>query len=196
MCAADGRGGDPRRLGGGRRHRDRRGRRPRSLPRDGRAVPARELHAGAGRGPGRHPVRRRTSKLSARCPGPPRAPTGRLTPSRDLAGDGPACLRRCELLMARRRRRSTPTRRREPRSTCRPRPRASGVSRTPRSCPGAEPWRTIVHGIGIGEQVVGALLLLVILVLVLAQVAQRYVPGVASRGPARSLGWRWCGRRS
>ena len=43
--------------------------------------------------------------------------------------------------------------------------------------PRREPWRTIVHGIGIGEQVVGALLMLAILVLVLSQVAQRYVPG-------------------
>ena len=67
-----------------------------------------------------------------------------------------------------------------------------GGESNPELLPRREPWRTIVHGIGIGEQVVGALLMLVVLVLVLAQVAQRYVPG-RSRGPVRWLGWRWCG---
>jgi TRAP-type C4-dicarboxylate transport system permease small subunit len=52
-----------------------------------------------------------------------------------------------------------------------------GGESNPELLPRREPWRTIVHGIGIGEQVVGALLMLVVLVLVLAQVAQRYVPG-------------------
>ncbi len=56
-------------------------------------------------------------------------------------------------------------------------------SSNPELLPVREPWRRIVHGIGIGEQIVGALLMLMILVLVLAQVAQRYVPGA----------WPWTG---
>ncbi len=52
-----------------------------------------------------------------------------------------------------------------------------GGETNPELLPRREPWRTIVHGIGIGEQVVGSVLMLVVLVLVLAQVAQRYVPG-------------------
>ena len=49
----------------------------------------------------------------------------------------------------------------------------------PEILPGREPWRSIVHGIGIVEQAVGALLILVILVLVVSLVAQRYLPGVS-----------------
>jgi TRAP-type C4-dicarboxylate transport system permease small subunit len=49
--------------------------------------------------------------------------------------------------------------------------------------PAREPWRTIFRGLGVLEQLVGAVLLAVILVLVLAQVAQRYLPGA----------WPWTG---
>jgi TRAP-type C4-dicarboxylate transport system permease small subunit len=52
-----------------------------------------------------------------------------------------------------------------------------GGESNPETLPRAEPWRTIIHGIGVVEQVIGALLLLLILVLVVALVAQRYVPG-------------------
>ena len=53
-----------------------------------------------------------------------------------------------------------------------------GGETNPEILPEREPWRAIVHGIGIVEQVVGALLLGVILILVVALVAQRYLPGV------------------
>jgi len=53
-----------------------------------------------------------------------------------------------------------------------------GGESNPEVLPTHEPWRTIVHGIGVIEQVIGALLLAVILVLVVALVAQRYLPGV------------------
>lgn len=53
-----------------------------------------------------------------------------------------------------------------------------GGESNPEILPAREPWRSIVHGIGVIEQVIGALLLLVILVLVVALVAQRYLPGV------------------
>jgi TRAP-type C4-dicarboxylate transport system permease small subunit len=49
--------------------------------------------------------------------------------------------------------------------------------------PTSEPLRTIFRAIGVAEQVVGSLLLLLILILVLSQVAQRYVPGT----------WPWTG---
>ncbi len=49
--------------------------------------------------------------------------------------------------------------------------------------PSREPFRTIFRTLALIEQVVGSLLLIVILVLVLAQVAQRYVPGA----------WPWTG---
>ena len=52
-----------------------------------------------------------------------------------------------------------------------------GGETNPELLPRREPWRTIFHGIGIGEQVVGSLLMFAILVLVLSQVAQRYLPG-------------------
>lgn len=53
----------------------------------------------------------------------------------------------------------------------------------PELLPQKEPWRTIFRAIGVAEQVIGALLLVVILILVLAQVGQRYVPGA----------WPWTG---
>lgn len=49
----------------------------------------------------------------------------------------------------------------------------------PEILPGREPWRSIVHGIGIVEQAVGAFFILVILILVVSLVAQRYLPGVS-----------------
>lgn len=52
-----------------------------------------------------------------------------------------------------------------------------GGESNPEILPTREPWRTIVHAIGVVEQVIGALLLFVILVLVVALVAQRYLPG-------------------
>jgi TRAP-type C4-dicarboxylate transport system permease small subunit len=45
--------------------------------------------------------------------------------------------------------------------------------------PESEPMRTIFRALGLLEQIVGSLLLGLILVLVLAQVAQRYLPGAA-----------------
>lgn len=53
-----------------------------------------------------------------------------------------------------------------------------GGESNPELLPRSEPWRTIVHAIGIVEQTIGALLLLLILVLVVALVAQRYLPGM------------------
>lgn len=53
-----------------------------------------------------------------------------------------------------------------------------GGESNPEVLPTREPWRAIVHGIGIAEQVIGAVLLASILVLVVALVAQRYLPGV------------------
>ena len=47
----------------------------------------------------------------------------------------------------------------------------------PEILPRSEPWRSIVHAIGVIEQVIAALLLVVILILVVALVVQRYVPG-------------------
>lgn len=52
-----------------------------------------------------------------------------------------------------------------------------GAEAHPEILPHREPWRSIVHAIGIIEQAIGALLLLLILVLVVALVAQRYLPG-------------------
>jgi TRAP-type C4-dicarboxylate transport system permease small subunit len=43
--------------------------------------------------------------------------------------------------------------------------------------PEGQPWRRIMHGIGVAEQAIASVLLGVILVLVLGQVASRYVPG-------------------
>lgn len=53
-----------------------------------------------------------------------------------------------------------------------------GGESNPEVLPDREPWRAIVHGIGIGEQAIGAALLAVVLFLVVALVAQRYLPGV------------------
>lgn len=53
-----------------------------------------------------------------------------------------------------------------------------GVESNPEILPSREPWRSIVHAIGLIEQVIGALLLFGILFLVVALVAQRYLPGV------------------
>lgn len=58
-----------------------------------------------------------------------------------------------------------------------------GGESNPELLPEREPWRSILHWLGIVEQVAGSILLVVILVLVLAQVAQRYVPGA----------WPWTG---
>ena len=52
-----------------------------------------------------------------------------------------------------------------------------GGEENPELLPAREPLRSIMHFIGQAEQVVGGVLLVVILVLVLAQVAQRYLPG-------------------
>jgi TRAP-type C4-dicarboxylate transport system permease small subunit len=49
----------------------------------------------------------------------------------------------------------------------------------PEVLPGREPWRRIVHGIGILEQLIGAVLIVVILALVMSLVLQRYLPGVS-----------------
>jgi TRAP-type C4-dicarboxylate transport system permease small subunit len=52
-----------------------------------------------------------------------------------------------------------------------------GAESNPEILPHREPWRSIVHAIGVIEQATGALLLVLILVLVVALVAQRYLPG-------------------
>jgi TRAP-type C4-dicarboxylate transport system permease small subunit len=52
-----------------------------------------------------------------------------------------------------------------------------GGESNPEVLPRSEPLRSIMHAIGVIEQVVGAFLLFVILVLVIALVAQRYLPG-------------------
>lgn len=52
-----------------------------------------------------------------------------------------------------------------------------GAESDPEILPHREPWRSIVHAIGVIEQAIGALLLFLILVLVVALVAQRYLPG-------------------
>jgi len=57
------------------------------------------------------------------------------------------------------------------------------VAEEPPLLPRSEPLRTVFRVIGAGEQIVGSLLLLLILILVLSQVAQRYLPGT----------WAWTG---
>ncbi|HET6744227.1 MAG TPA: TRAP transporter small permease subunit [Candidatus Limnocylindria bacterium] len=52
-----------------------------------------------------------------------------------------------------------------------------GGDSNPEILPHSEPWRSIVHAIGVVEQAVGALLLFMIVFLVIALVAQRYLPG-------------------
>jgi TRAP-type C4-dicarboxylate transport system permease small subunit len=55
-----------------------------------------------------------------------------------------------------------------------------GGESNPELLPKRDPWRSILHGIGVAEQIAGASLLVVILILVLAQVAIRYLPGVSA----------------
>jgi TRAP-type C4-dicarboxylate transport system permease small subunit len=52
-----------------------------------------------------------------------------------------------------------------------------GGETNPELLPAPGPLRTIMHLVGQVEQAIGAVLLVIILVLVLAQVAQRYLPG-------------------
>jgi TRAP-type C4-dicarboxylate transport system permease small subunit len=54
----------------------------------------------------------------------------------------------------------------------------------PELLPRKEPWRSALRTIGLLERVTGSALIVVILVLVLIQVAQRYLPG---------NGWPWTG---
>jgi TRAP-type transport system small permease protein len=54
----------------------------------------------------------------------------------------------------------------------------------PELLPSREPWRSLFRTIGVLERAIGTVLIVVILVLVLIQVAQRYVPGG---------GWPWTG---
>jgi TRAP-type C4-dicarboxylate transport system permease small subunit len=58
-----------------------------------------------------------------------------------------------------------------------------GEDTTTELLPAREPIRTILHATGIGEQVIGTSVIVLVLVLVLAQVGQRYTPG----------GWPWTG---
>jgi TRAP-type C4-dicarboxylate transport system permease small subunit len=55
-----------------------------------------------------------------------------------------------------------------------------GGESNPELLPKRDPWRSILHGIGVAEQIAGASLLVVILILVLAQVAIRDLPGVSA----------------
>jgi len=52
-----------------------------------------------------------------------------------------------------------------------------GEETTPEILPEREPFRTVLRGLSLVEQAIGVFLLLAILVLVLIQVAQRYIPG-------------------
>jgi len=52
-----------------------------------------------------------------------------------------------------------------------------GGETNPELLPAREPLRSIMHLIGQAEQIMGGVLLVIILVLVLVQVAQRYLPG-------------------
>jgi TRAP-type C4-dicarboxylate transport system permease small subunit len=52
-----------------------------------------------------------------------------------------------------------------------------GGETNPELLPAREPLRSIMHLIGQAEQIIGGVLLVIILVLVLVQVAQRYLPG-------------------
>jgi TRAP-type C4-dicarboxylate transport system permease small subunit len=54
----------------------------------------------------------------------------------------------------------------------------------PELLPAREPWRSVLRTVGLVEQAIGTGLIVVILVLVLIQVAQRYLPG---------SGWPWTG---
>jgi TRAP-type C4-dicarboxylate transport system permease small subunit len=55
-----------------------------------------------------------------------------------------------------------------------------GGESNPELLPKRDPWRSLLHGIGVAEQIAGASLLVVILILVLAQVAIRDLPGVSA----------------
>lgn len=59
-----------------------------------------------------------------------------------------------------------------------------GQETNPELLPTREPFRSILHAIGLVEQAIGTVLVIVILFLVLTQVAQRYIPG---------QGWPWTG---
>lgn len=65
-------------------------------------------------------------------------------------------------------------------------PEAAGLGQetNPELLPSREPFRTIMHAIGVAEQAVGTLLVVTILLLVLSLIVQRYIPG---------LGWLWTG---
>jgi TRAP-type C4-dicarboxylate transport system permease small subunit len=52
-----------------------------------------------------------------------------------------------------------------------------GFETNPEILPAREPWRTMVHAIGLIEQLIGSLLLFLVLLLVVFLVAQRYLPG-------------------
>jgi TRAP-type C4-dicarboxylate transport system permease small subunit len=52
-----------------------------------------------------------------------------------------------------------------------------GGETNPELLPAREPLRSIMHLIGQAEQIIGGVLLVILLVLVLVQVAQRYLPG-------------------
>lgn len=58
-----------------------------------------------------------------------------------------------------------------------------GLETIPEILPRREPFRRLLHGLGLVEQSLGVALVVVILVLVLAQVATRYLPGA----------WPWTG---
>ena len=53
------------------------------------------------------------------------------------------------------------------------------IAEDPPLLPSREPMRTIFRVLGAIEQILGSLLLLLVLILVLAQVASRYIPGAA-----------------
>ena len=59
-----------------------------------------------------------------------------------------------------------------------------GAETNPELLPQRQPFRAGLHAIGLLEQAIGTLLIVTILVLVLTQVAQRYIPG---------QGWPWTG---
>jgi TRAP-type C4-dicarboxylate transport system permease small subunit len=59
-----------------------------------------------------------------------------------------------------------------------------GGQSTPELLPAREPFRSILHWLGLVEQVLGGALIIVILALVIVQVVQRYLP---------EGGWAWTG---
>jgi len=59
-----------------------------------------------------------------------------------------------------------------------------GAETNPELLPRREPYRSGLHAIGLVEQAIGTMLVLAILILVLTQIAQRYIPG---------QGWPWTG---